>query len=319
MKYKSCKYLENGIAFFSNSIEVCCTSSNIGGGSIKLIENYNGEQINWEELELKTSNLRKEAQKNVLPKECKNCAYLIEKEWEQTNIFKEILIGHWTYCNCNCIYCYTEKNKKEFNTKKTYSIYPIIKEMIEKKLITKETTISFGGGEPTILTEFEDLMELLLNTEIQNIRIHSDGIKYSKSIEKGLKENKITLITSVDSGTKETYKKIKQQDTFEDVWSNLKKYANTKKEAIKTKYVIIPVINDNISEINKWLEKSKEIGIKNITVDIEDNWYKAHITKIPTYVYQLLDYILNSYEKYGMKSCELYERALNMQQERKSI
>lgn len=318
MKYKSCKYLENGIAFFSNSIEVCCTSSNIGGGSIKLIENYNGEKINWAELEKKTTKLKEEAQKNILPKECKNCAYLIEKEWEQTNIFKEVLIGHWTYCNCNCIYCYTEKNKEIFNAQKSYSIFPIIKEMIEKGLITKETTISFGGGEPTILTEFEDLMTLLLNTDIQNIRIHTDGIKYSKAIEKGLKENKITIITSVDSGSKEIYKKIKQQDTFEAVWNNLKKYANAKKDSVKTKYVIIPSINDNISEINKWLTKSKEIGIKNITVDIEDNWYKTHINKIPKYIYQLLDYILNSYEKYGMKSCELYERALNMQNSRKA-
>ena len=34
--------------------------------------------------------------------------------------------------------------------------------MIEKKLITKETTISFGGGEPTILTEFETVPETMM-------------------------------------------------------------------------------------------------------------------------------------------------------------
>ena len=36
------------------------------------------------------------------------------------------------------------------------------------------------------------------------------GIKYSKSIEKGLKLGAISLVISTDSGCRETYEKIKK-------------------------------------------------------------------------------------------------------------
>ena len=68
-----------------------------------------------------------------------------------------------------------------------------IKDMIEKKILSKNSTITFGGGEPTILQEFEELVYLLLDYDVYNIRIHSDGIKYSPAIEKVLKLGKITL------------------------------------------------------------------------------------------------------------------------------
>ena len=37
------------------------------------------------------------------------------------NYIDEVLIGHFTHCNCNCIYCYTEKDKNFFNNNKTYT------------------------------------------------------------------------------------------------------------------------------------------------------------------------------------------------------
>ena len=50
--------------------------------------------------------------------------------------------------------------------------------MIDNKILSKNATITFGGGEPTILQEFEELVYLLLDYDVYNIRIHSDGIIY---------------------------------------------------------------------------------------------------------------------------------------------
>lgn len=318
MKYKSCINLEQGITFFSNSVHVCCISSNEGGGQIPFIKNYKGEKIDWTNIEKYRAIFREYAKKGKLPLACKNCPFLEEKEWEEIEHFTQILIGHWTYCNCNCIYCYTEKNKKFSNSQKPYKLHPIIKEMIEKGLIKEDSTISFGGGEPTILKEFTQLMNLFFKLKSKNIRIHSDGIKYSKEIEKGLKIGSVTLITSIDAGTKEIYEKIKQVKCFDKVWNNLKKYAKIKNELIKVKYVLIPGINDSISEIDNWLLKTKEAKIKNIAFDIEDNWYKKNRNDIPKYIYTIFDYVMNEYSKYGIKSCELYERARDMKDSRQT-
>ena len=318
MKYISCIHLEHGITFFFYFVQICCISSHPGGGSIIEINNYNGESINWDEFFNKRNILRENARNGNTPDKCSGCYYLKEQEWNPDNYIDEVLIGHFTHCNCNCIYCYTEKDKKFFNSNKTYNIYPVIKDMIDKKILSKNATITFGGGEPTILQEFEDLVYLLLNYDVYNIRIHSDAIKYSPAIEKGLKLGKITLITSVDSSSKKLYEKIKQVPCYDKVWKNLAKYAKAKNGLIRTKYVLIPGVNDNLTEVKNWLQKTYDAGIKHIAFDVEDNWFKENRNKIPPYLYVICDFVFDCYRQYGIESCELYERAYNLRADREN-
>ena len=280
------------------------------------IENYKGELINWDDIFENRAKMREDIKNGIVPKKCTGCYYLKEQDWNSENYIDEVLIGHFTHCNCNCIYCYTEKDKKFFNANKTYNIYPVIKDMIEKGILSKNATVTFGGGEPTILQEFEELVYLLLDYDVYNIRIHSDGIKYSPAIEKGLKLGKITLITSVDSSSKATYEKIKQVPCHEKVWQNLAKYAKTKNGLIRTKYVLIPGVNDSLSEVKNWMKMTYEAGIKNIAFDIEDTWFKKNRYNITQYVYVICDFIFECYRQYNLDSCELYERASNLKIDR---
>ena len=318
MKYTSCIHLEHGITFFSNSVQICCISSHCGGGNIIEINNYKGELIDWDDFFTKRNQLREGARNGHAPQKCEGCYYLKEQDWNTDNYIDEVLIGHFTHCNCNCIYCYTEKDKKFFNANKTYNIYPVIKDMIAKGVLSKNATITFGGGEPTILQEFEELVHLLLDYDVYNIRIHSDGIKYSPAIEKGLKLGKITLITSVDSSSKKVYEEIKQVPCFDKVWKNLEQYAKAKNGLIRTKYVLIPGVNDSLTEVKNWLQKTYEVGIRHIAFDIEDNWFKARRDNIPQYIYVIFDFVSECYKQYKIESCELYERAYNLKVDREN-
>ena len=84
--------------------------------------------------------------------------------WDEENYINHFTLNHWTKCNCNCTYCYTKDNKKAFNAYKEYPLYPIIKDMFKKGVIKKaeESCIIFGGGEPTILKDFDKLINLFL-------------------------------------------------------------------------------------------------------------------------------------------------------------
>lgn len=318
MKYTSCIHLEHGITFFSNSVQICCISSHPGGGNIMQIDNYHGELINWDDIFKNRAKMREGVKNGIIPERCSGCYYLKEQEWNSDDYIDEVLIGHFTHCNCNCIYCYTEKDKKFFNSNKTYNIYPVIKDMIEKGVLSKNATVTFGGGEPTILQEFEELVYLLLDYDVYNIRIHSDGIKYSPAIEKGLKLGKITLITSLDSGSKEVYEKIKQVPCCDRVWQNMAKYAKTKNGLIRTKYVLIPGVNDSLSEVKNFMKKTYEAGVRNIAFDIEDTWFKEHRDNIPQYIYVICDFVFECYRQYNIESCELYERASNLKIDREN-
>ena len=282
------------------------------------IANYRGELIDWDKIFENRKQMRDGIKNGIVPEKCTGCYYLKEQEWNSENYIDEVLIGHFTHCNCNCIYCYTEKDKKFFNNNKTYNIYPVIKDMIEKGVLSKNATVTFGGGEPTILHEFEELVYLLLDYDVYNIRIHSDGIKYSPAIEKGLKLGKITLITSIDSGSKEVYEKVKQVPCYDKVWQNMAKYSKTKNGLIRTKYVLIPGVNDSLSEVRNLLKKTYESGIRNIAFDIEDTWFKEHRENIPQYIYVIFDFVYECFRQFNIDSCELYERASNLKIDREN-
>ena len=126
------------------------------------------------------------------------------------------------------------------------------------------------------------------------------------------------MITSLDSGSKETYEKIKQVPCYDKVWQNMAKYAKTKNGLIRTKYVLIPGINDSLSEVRNFLKKTSEAGIRNIAFDIEDTWFKENRASIPQYIYVICDFVFECYRQFNLDSCELYERASNLKIDREN-
>ncbi len=296
MIYKSCHLLEHGIYFYFDSIQVCCFLTGKTSKSFHLNPDYKGEKINWDELTKQKRLLRENHRKGIIHPNCEGCFNLEEKEWDNEDYINTIYISHWTKCNCNCSYCYTEENKKEFNTRKNYKLMPILKEM-EKKGILKfdqHGYFAFGGGEPGVLDEFDKIMDYLSSKKPREINVNSSGIKFINSIAKALKNDNVEFTVSVDTGSRETYKKIKKVDAYEKVISNLKKYVSKQgklKNKVRSKYIIIPEINDNTEEIEKWLKTSVDIGIKQVVLDIEGQWFMQNRNNMPQKAYDLIDYV----------------------------
>ena len=65
---------------------------------------------------------------------------------------------------------------------------------------------------------------------------------------------------------------------------------------------------NTFEEIDNWLKNTKEAGVTEIAFDVEDNWYKKHMKENKEYILKFYDYVMEEYPKYGINSCELYER-----------
>lgn len=307
-KYLSCELIEHGFDTHVHAINFCCRSSGYGGGFKPLIENYHGEKINWESFFEIKNRYRKQMQEgNIIP-ECKDCVYLTEKEWDNEDYISYINFNNGLFCNCNCIYC---NLKESMFTHKEYPLLPIIKDMIDKKVLRTGGHITFAGGEPTSTQEFEELLNTFLDFGIDPIRILTNGIKYSEAIEKGLKLGVITTVVSVDSGTEETFKKIKRVNAYDLVWNNLKRYSTAKIRnfAVKTKYIIIPGINDNHAEIDAFIKKTLEATITDIAIDIEQFWFCDNQNNIPQHLYDILNYIIKKADEMNL-NVDLIDRAV---------
>lgn len=315
--YTSCEWVNNGIEFRQNSIRTCCFAylQDQREPCSTLVNNYKGEKIDWPKLikkKLEHKNLHKD---NVFWKQCKDCVYLFENDWDEDFYIDHITFNHWTNCNCNCTYCYTNDDKKASNSFKYYNILPVIKDMLAKNILraTPTSCITFGGGEPAILKDFDKIIDLFIKNNFHNIRINSSGIKYSKSIEKGLKNGAISLVISPDAGTKETYTKIKGGKTFDKVWNHIKKYSLFQKnpDQVKVKYILIPGVNDDLKEVTKWFEMIQKNNVKAIAVSIEQKWYFKNYPNFSQDIYQKIKYFENKAQEIGL-DLEIYVEALSL-------
>lgn len=299
--YTSCNWIQHGLSFENDHIEMCCLCCHKGGGRLYIKDDYKGKGLTWDELfELKQKFID-DNKKGIIDPRCEGCFNLICKDWDdEEKYINYIHFNHWTHCNSDCIYCYTKWDKKAFNSRPHYKALPMLKELFKRKQFKPGGEVTFAGGEPTILNEFDDIIKCLLKNGADRITVHSSGIRYSKAIEQGIKEEKLSVCLSADSGTREVFKNVKRVDKFDKFWENTKKYAKaqektTNKFLAETKFILIPEVNTTKEEIDKWLALSVDAGIKSVVADIENDFcrdLRAENKEKPAYLVDLCAYIV---------------------------
>jgi len=314
-KYLSCEYIQHGFNADYEDIKMCCFNTHEGGGRQILIPNYYGETIDWDKFFREKREMRELNKQGITLERCKGCFFLKERMWDDEDYIDYMVFNHWTRCNCKCNYCFTSENFTEFAKRPNYNMYEQIKELVRRGQVRPGGEIGFGGGEPAILDEFEPMVNLLIDAGMDNIRVHSSGIKYSPAMERGIEKGVLSVVVSVDSGTPETYLKIKNVNSFDKVWQNIRKYASAQTEnkgLARTKYIIIPGFNDTQEELQKWFDLTVDAGVRWIILDLEGGWYLHHKHEVPSHLYELLDWGINKAKELKMIRCELYDRANDM-------
>ena len=306
MKYRSCHLIEHGISINVDSIQACCLSREFNKGQLKIIQKYENNKIDWDNLFKIKKEQRKYQQEKDLPA-CEGCYNLREDNWDEEDYLSFINFDHWSQCNSNCIYCGVQANKPKTKN----NVFNAIKELIKQGKFKNDGEITFQGGEPTILKEFDQLLNLFIK-QGSKVRVHSSGILFSRAIRDGLKKGAVTVVISPDSCNKETYKKVKRVDKSNKVWDNIKHYRKGLKPEfahnVKVKYIIIPGINDTIEEINSFLTRLSDLDIKSVIVDVEYTYANRNINNISPHIYMLMDTI-EHYAQNNAMSYELYDSA----------
>lgn len=297
MNKVGCSFLEEGINFDLDKVCDCCISHNDNRGLPILLNSYNGEMIDWEKLfDKKAERISRQKEKTIY--DCEGC-YHLNENYTYTNERKisEFHFSHCRLCNAKCIYCSDEYSGSNRN----YNTYPIIKDLIEKGYYKAGGEATFQGGEPTLMHNFDELVQLF--TEHGTVvRIHTSGIKYSETVKNALEQGKGSVVISIDSGCKTTYKKIKQVDKFDNVCETIQKYAKANNDNVIIKYIIIPGINDNLNEIDKFFKLIKSFGIKTVALDLEVQYARKHNNKdVSQHIYLLVDYFVKMAKTFDIR------------------
>lgn len=306
-KFYKCDFIDSGINFERWGVYVCCKTAHEGGGLPVLAQSY--KDFDFEKIFELKSKWKKQMAKGDIPAKCKGCPNIYETEELTDDLsFKFVDINSFVNCNSRCIYCDVWSAEGFQET----SLLPKFNELFEKGLLKNSSYgyIQFAGGEPALMKDFEKIVDLCLKNGMKRYIVNSNGIKYSEGINRLIAEAKTNLCVSLDSGTAETYKKIKQVPCFDKVVANLKRYAESQKDSqslVKSKYIIIPDINDNLSEIDKWYELSLSLGINFVVLDVEREWFKQNNRKINDKIKELIAHIQNRCKEDGT-SIDYYEQ-----------
>ena len=205
------------------------------------------------------------------PPACRDCPALElhDPAHDTPYLFNDVNIGHHTACNTDCYYCRTNSNSapNPVAAREAVPLLPLFKEMVERGYVDPNAIIRFGGGEPTILPEFEKLVDYFLEVG-RRFFINSSGVRYSPAIERMLRRGGAgdRLVISIDSATPETYEIIKGFDLSKRVWDNIARYAKIGPDILEVKYIVLP---ENAHETAEFIRKCQAIGVKRVSVDLD--------------------------------------------------
>lgn len=170
--------------------------------------------------------------------------------------------GEW--CNARCIYC-DLTNLHDGVYMDGFDAMKVLDGFVP--YFGENSFIYYVPAEITVSPIKTQLYNFMQEHNWNFTVIKTNGIKYDRQLadfcSKGTKVN-----VSLDSGTKETYEKVKGINAFDKVIENIKKYRDDG-ATIELKYILLENVNDSENDMDGFLSLAKELADKLvITVDM---------------------------------------------------
>jgi len=277
----SCASLHHSIYFSPNELRHCCKRFYVKGkikGDVKIIPVNKTSDISVESIRKAKQKLHNQIN-NGIENECSGCPYLVKDNWPSLDNLsvKHISFESHSVCNMKCSYC---SETYYGGLKPNYDLEKILKIFKKSNVINKEISIVWGGGEPTLLNNFEKILTQYTNSlKPRTNHIFTNAVKYSNTIADFLKNNMAKITTSIDAGSIETFKKVRGVKTLNKVLYNLKKYYKHAGRGIIVKYILTDE-NYSMKELNLFLNKIKEYNLISCDFQISSDFKNEKLTKL---------------------------------------
>lgn len=193
---------------------------------------------------------------------CVGCPNVREAYWGQRHL-KLITLSFDMSCNFKCIYCAAEfpsRTKKELVASANENL-EFFEYMVQNGHVTKDTTIALAQGENLVHPCRDTILDAIKSFPVI---IYTNASVYSEKLAQVLSLGRSMICVSMDAGTRETFTKIKGVDAFEKVRQNLRSYSEA--GYVELKYIYMPGINDNVQDVEGFLQLCHEINANHISI-----------------------------------------------------
>ena len=271
-----CGYHEGAFGGFAgtdcgiHSLKSCC--SDFGKNNIEIVKITDSLVSSFNTF----LDLREETFNNLLTGnrcKCTGCIQLRSNaNYYLPKYFSYVIFNELGRCNAKCSYCnYQERLGRNVNSDIDFiQFFDLVKSYGFDK---ENGIVELANGEITIHPQKQKIYNYLDDYIVMFL---TNGLVFDEEIHKKMMNGRGIIFLSIDSGTTETYKRIKGVNGYERVVENLKKYNHCRKGTLNLKYILLPGLNDNVSDLNGFIELCSDLTVSsafiacNLTLKHED-------------------------------------------------
>jgi len=167
------------------------------------------------------------------------------------------------WCNYKCDYCSANHpDKKGYNDR--FSLTAYLDELEKRDLINDIFSVLYAVGEPTLNEKRFDLYNYCREKQYF-LDVFSNCSVFDKSLFQLACQSPVIIRKSFDAGTPETYSRIKGVNCFEKMLDNVRHYRQAPYFALNPKYLFVPGINDNETDIEKFVKLCADFQVDFVT------------------------------------------------------
>lgn len=207
---------------------------------------------------------------------CSGCPWLEKRQWGAFEQFelRHLSLEPHSVCNLRCSYCsdtyYGGKWPK-------YDLMELLAGLLQDAKIAKDLSVVWGGGEPTLLKNFDEIFSMVLNHfKPASNRVFSNAMIVNSTLLKYLKQGKVTMTTSIDAGTEDVFKLVRGKAGLYKVLENLRIYLENGAIGITIKYIFTNG-NSSQDQVQKFINEIKSFNLTSCSFQISSDFKHEEI------------------------------------------
>jgi sulfatase maturation enzyme AslB (radical SAM superfamily) len=300
----SCQHISSGLALLGHDVSFCCHTQKASPG-LPIRQDI---QVCQDELDFQAVIASRKAYLKTIngpeleSSPCRDCPMLQKRVWPSISTrIDRITLNHFTKCNCKCIYCYTQKNDfKHIVPSVRFS--RLLESLHRQDAFFPICTILWGGGEVTILDDFEVAFHKIARLGMRQ-HINTNAMRYSQAIHDGVRWKDTTVCISLDSGCRETYRRVKGVDAFDAVVETLSRYSPANIHAgghqLSLKYILFDP-NANKADIDRFMDLCLLFSIRRVILSACEGHYDQYLFSNPEAILEQAHYFRQKALSQGM-------------------
>lgn len=163
-------------------------------------------------------------------------------------------------CNSNCVFCYSHNTRHNGQSFREVSLDDFV-EYLERNNISKNDRVIINGGEPTLHSDFQNILESVLKYNCE-VLIYSNG-RYLKNFDYSTLNSNYRFIIPVH-GYKELHDSITRvSGSFDDMKESLDLFRSDNPCLVDLKFILNAKMTENQIELKKSLSALMELYFNN--------------------------------------------------------